>query len=267
MARTLKSTGVASQVTMLIAVDDDNTTIKDFGPNSVAVTNSGITVTTSKTWKSTTLPMMTFTAGNYLQFGSATPHIVSPACIFIVIKDTNAADAQIWLEGSLTAAGAVDTTAAPFGIFGSNPSPVIRDQATGNLVALPSVTLANGDDWSCYFNSDTAWPNHTYFSLEANSVGSTGTAPNFDWNPGGTVFTLSGYAKRLGASGSPTLIGDVIAFGVLSGLISQSDAAAIHSDPFGTLFTSGSGPVTVAASGSASTGGIGTQAPGISIGL
>lgn len=257
MARSLKTTIsgtlAASDVALLVCVDDDNATIKDFSSANAAITNNGVTVHATKTWKSVTVPTIVFSAStDWLRIGSGTPQILSPCTYFCIVKDSNAAQDQVIFSSASSSGGTPDSSVVPLGTHGSNPSPIIRDQVNGNI-SLPgaTLTLANGDDWSAFWTSDVApaAANQTWFSLEGNTVGSDGnTAPNRQFDASGRTVAGS-YVRQLGSNGSPTWVGDLIMFGALSKIIAQADAAAIHADPFGYLFdTAGAAAVPLAKS-------------------
>jgi len=244
MARTLKTTIsgsiASSNVQMLLAVDDDNTTLKDFSANAVAITNTGVTVTTANTWKGTTVPMFVFgDSTDKLVLGSSTPNVLSPCTIFVIVKnDTSPTSSNTIAYGSATAAGSADVDADPYIDYGTNPSPRIKSAIGGTIVSQPSVTIATGDDYSVFWTSNTSGSNQTWFALEANTLNTTGTtAPNYQHDPSGV--TLNGYLKQFGTNGSPFWNASVVMIGVLNLVISGTDAASIHADPFGTLFDAG----------------------------
>jgi hypothetical protein len=229
MARTLKTTGVAADLAFLIAVDDDDTTIKEW-KNNYGITNTGVIVTTAKTWSvgpgtPTTVPMMTIGAGDALTFTSA-PSISSPCCYFFVVKDvTTGGDGAQMFRSAATSGGAADSGKA-FIAWNATPQPVLRSNGSESS-AYANRTFSSGEDFSLFLNDASSGDNLIYWQAEGTAI----TGIQFTRTGSGFNVTTA-FPKDITAD----FKGDLLMFGILNTTISQANAALIHADPFGTLF-------------------------------
>lgn len=245
MARTLKSTGPAANAVWIMAVDDDDSTIKLWttpGASTGWTSGSGITlggssppsVTTGKTWNSESLPMVHFGANSLLTI--TTPGTVSsPLCVFMVVKDFNAQADSYIVRGSATSGGSADGS-GPSVSFNGTPLLVMRLVDAGTALSLTTHSWAANEDVSWFLHDLSSGDNLTYLAAEGvalSGVDYTTTDPSANLS--------SVYAKFIGSGTTPSWSGDIVAMGLMSAAISESDAAAIHSDPFGTLFEASGG--------------------------
>jgi hypothetical protein len=231
MARTLKSTGIAANLVYLIAVDDDDTTIKEFKngwTSGSGITLSGTSVTTALTWKSVTKPMITFGSSDYVRITTSTSQS-TPLCFFYVVKNvTTGADGEALQIQSATAGGAPDPVqTGPIMVWNGSVDIVLREVSGGSALAQAARTYTTGEDFSVFLNEASSADNFNYFALEANTLSGVSYQ-----RPDPSIDFSGVFLKQI-----QPLNSTLVMWGAFNTTIGESDAAQIHADPFGALFT------------------------------
>lgn len=233
MARTLKTTGPAANLVFCLGVEDDNTTIKEFVSADVD-TNKIVNgcVAGTGTWKGVSVPYVVFDGNDLIEFAAThQPLISSPCTVMAVIIDGGAASVSTGLVAGST------STYYP-GIYGqSNNTWVMRSGADQGIVSHATAITGTQSYSVAFVSRNSTGSNLAYFALEANSITGTDGSATYNgerWN--------SVSIKRLGQVPlRGYLTGKVVLLAGFNTLLSQTDIAAIHADPFGTLFDVGSG--------------------------
>jgi hypothetical protein len=271
MAYTLKTSGIATNLLMCLAVDSDGTTIKEWVSSDVNTNKTTTGVTTgSATWKGTS-------RGYFVVSGSgASPNSVQfPSGHRPVWNVTGA--------GGAGDGGAVFVAMNSFTGAGAGTYPFLIDDSANNTFGAdgPSNKIVVNGTGRSSSTVPTNWTNgSTKFSAGANYI-------TFD-NPGWYIYhglesgSLSldvtggsdaGTATNIsitgvgGWTGFYTGPGNYHLVALFDRTLTTVEMQSLHDDWFSTLFDAGGGPVTVGASGSALTPGAGTAAPAFSIGL
>lgn len=252
MARTLKNNALTTALLWVVAVDDDNASIKGWttaGSGPAWSSGSGLTltstsVTTAKTWKSVSVPMITMGTASTINITTAVG-ASSPCTYFMVWKDWASTNTGQVIAASATAGGALDTARGPWIENTAGGTPVLRNGKGGTALSFPmsandtaTTALTANTDFSAFIIELSGANNPCYWALEASALAADGFVRT---DQGINLAAASNFAKQIGyTSASSTSAGDLVMIGAFNNAISEANAAAIHSDPFGSLFETAS---------------------------
>lgn len=255
MARALQTTGPAANLTFCMGVEDDNSTIKVFksfsgvdhtttnntsSVNSTMTVNGSVAVSTMS-WNGHTVPYFSCSGTTWVTFGANKPHITSStsggtgvmSCIAVVRTPSSRLD-----EASVT-------IGVPSGFF-----PMIKEQdITGTMYAgifrtadgvfetistSNAMGLSSDETWAFVHRADFSTTQLCYLSTVGNALTLNNTATSDQ------DISMGGDMGSVGGDGNGTyywLNGRIILVAYFDSVISSTDLAAIHSDPYGsTLF-------------------------------
>lgn len=240
MAYQLKSTGIAANCTMCIAVDPDTGTIKDFASSAVtADITVGANVTTgSQDWDGNTRHYFVLGSGtaadDFVAFGTNKPQ-----------WDFNSGESRTWVfigeaaGNFVRVMGANDSTymASRSIISGGNTFPQTTLGSASNGGGAPP---ASTEKW-IFGHSLVHGTSNTYFRALHNALSMTTGAASAVLSPGGTTFDFAlSYVGRHNAS--TTHQQDKIhAILIFNTALSESDWDSLRDDWFTVLLESAGG--------------------------
>jgi hypothetical protein len=229
MAYTLKSAW-SSRVITCIAVDQDNTTIKDFvAANSISLGTGVAAGVGTATYKGNTRGYFpTFANGTFNYHGityNATKPVATQGtiCSWFAILNSYTSSSG-WWSGDAAASG---------GLRVSSNKP--RLSASTNSIVTGATSLAASTKQSVMGIFRRAGTCEIHYGLESGSMAQDATAT--DSGPFGGNFSMDGYG---GLSGQGNFVGNTHLFLVTNDVIDNTDRDALHSDFVGTLFDTGS---------------------------
>lgn len=237
MALTLKTSGIATNLLMCLAVDDNGTTIKEFVNSTVdsqKTIGSGVT-TGSATWKGTSRNYFSTTANGTFDFYGITFGATKPT-----MNPTATNGIAFFFAFSTRSAAS------------SSPYEFLASVTTDHGLTCPTSGLAQLWAYSASRGATTsAWPTSTKFSagisydtddyewfygLESGSLASAGSGTsNNGWMESTTVLSLGG---RSGFSNMPASFHIAALF---DKKLSLTEMQSLHDDWFNTIFDSGGG--------------------------
>jgi len=252
MAFTLKNTGIAAQVKWVLAVDEDSA-IKGWktpGAGADWTTSAGLTLggggsapsVVSGTWQGVTTNLIRIPSAGDITIDTAVA-VSTPYCLFIVTRNSNV----VWagsvnrnlISASSTATGTYDS-AKPVFVVVSGPTIQLQESEGSYVMSNVTHTFGSAENYSIFL---------------CNKVSADADNPSYYADEGGTITainnTRAGYATTQSnvywrfISPTSGFDGDVVAIGCLSVVPSISEANSIHTNPLGTLFTSGGGSSSV----------------------
>ena len=240
MAYTLKSTGIATNLIMLLSIDDDGTTVKEFvssAVNSAMTVHANVTTGTS-TWKSTSRGyFQTYENSTYnfygITFGTTKPTV-----------GHNDADGMSYFAA---AAGASAGTGRPGLVAYTGTSSYWgRHSSTRDKQSIylgsdrVSSTTTIPSDGTTKFSMGPAFKNNDssttfYYGLESGSMASDGSG-----TPGDYGFTSESIIDIGGWAGEGSQPGKWHCIAVFNKQLSQAEMQSLHGDGsndwFSTLF-------------------------------
>ncbi len=227
MAYSLKTTGIATNLLMCVAVDEDGTTVKEFVSADVNTnkTTTGVT-TSSATWKGTSRGyfVVSGTSGspNCVQF----PATHRPAW---AVSDTDGGAIFMALSGSTNASGTfvIDDNGA--GMLGRAAGTVLTMNGGGRsgTTTPPSDGTTKWSGGGNY-HAFTDW--QIYYGLESGSLAQDATGSD-----AGTAATLNitGVGGWAGFSVAPA---NYHIAAIFNRTLTLVEMQSLHNDWFGTLF-------------------------------
>jgi hypothetical protein len=239
MAYTLKSAW-SSRVVACIAVDQDNTTVKDFvTANSINLGTGVAAGVGSGTFKGNTRYYFPTIANGSFGFYGITWNATKPtmnwnpnATIFVILNDYTSSSGWV--------CGAGDNGN---GVKLSSDRPVLY--AAGGTRLTANTALATSTKQSFMVIARYLGTNEIHYGLESGSMSQDAT-----WTDNGpwlADFLLAGYG---GESGQGNFVSKTHLFLVTNDVISNTDRDSLHSDFVGTLFdTSSSSTIPVISRG------------------
>jgi hypothetical protein len=271
MAYTLKATGLATNLVMCLAVDQDGA-IREFvssTANSNKTLGTGVAASvTDGSWKGTTRKYWVASSNGSFDF-----HGVRFASGFRPSLATNNANGFTYWE-AFHGAGGVSGSGhyAHYGSSSGNEGPIRSSTKLTLYLASNnrgSGTTALPSDSTTKFSAGIAFRDAAgvgaefFYGLESGSLATDGTSTagvGFGSSPG-SMFSVGGCA------GQGLVAASRYCSCLFNKKLTEAEAQSLHDDWFGTLFDAGSSDVTVGASGSAATSGSGTAVPSLSIEL
>lgn len=244
MARTLKSTGIATSLDFLACVDDDNATpvvfksVNSSAVDNTAAVNGDMTIGSSlsvatMTWNGHTVPYMKNDVDYaWLAFGTNKPYLKSTGggvgTYFWIGRTPSALATHNAFGGTASAAPTICIT------FGGGHWYSALLQTAGNFVAYSTVdtTSTSGDETWAFVHDSTGGNTCRYYKGSAgSSIAQNNTNVSDPWNISGALDYAGGTDSTLNWSA-----GRLIMVGKFTGEISSTDLGTLHADPFGTLF-------------------------------
>lgn len=260
MAYTLKSTGIATQLTYCVALDDDGTTIREFVSPTVDANktiDAGVTVATG-TWASTPRNYFVSSGSGFspvtVKFTSGFRPVTTPSagngvsnfCAFEEVTDGQPGPGSAVgnMMSGVSATFTCRFNANANGTYATSgdliPSAQVYPTTGGTAFSIGSRYEANAVSSFGYGVRDAA------YSQEANQVAPNFGGPNsiesINGNTGGGVLGAKCYINC-----------------AFDGLLTDQDFADLHNDWFGTLFEGGAPAVTVDDTGTLADGGTGAE--------
>lgn len=254
MARTLKNSGIATSLQFLFCVDDDNTTCKAFvslntslSDNSAAV-NSALTRdasvrTGTMSWNGNgspkTVPYFDTGGGSpytWFTFGATKPHIESNAGGLgtYVMIGTVPSISFVGCAPIMTA-----DTSGPYMVEATHDGGTnwYAEWEQGGLTTLVQSTV-NGftksanQTWAFVHNSGNGMTQRCYLASDGAALTQNNSSTS------GSALNIYGDLGHIGGDGTAHWHdGKIIMLAFFTGEINSTDLAALHVDPFGTLFT------------------------------
>jgi hypothetical protein len=240
MAYTLKASGIATNLVMCRAVDEDGTTIKEFvnsGVNSNKTT-TGVT-TNSATWKGVSRGYFTTSGAggspNSVQFASGN----RPAW---AVSDGDGGAAFFAVSGSSAgAAGAnpfllIDDNAAA--ILGAAGAGLYLNGGAAGRIGATSVPTNGTTKWSggANYHAFTSW--HIFYGLESGSLAQDAT--NTDAGTATTI-NITGVGGWTGFGSGPA---NYHLMALFNRTLILDEMQSLHDDWFGTLFDAPASGIT-----------------------
>lgn len=266
MAYTLKTSGIATNLVACVGVDDDNT-IKDFKGNAISLDTGVAASVATGSWKGTARKYFVTTANGSFNFNGVRWNATQPTVagddsdgqsVFVALHANNASndDASMVLIGT----GIGNRT----GLFVNSSTKASYNPGGGTqAVSTTTIPTDNSTKFSIgsnYKGGGGSGGSEIFYGLESGSLASDGTAA-YDGGFGGSrsIYAIGGTDGWGKNPCSPYIVC------VFDKQLSLAEMQSLHDDWFGTLFDAAG--TTQNLSGSACTGGVGSQSPGHSIGL
>lgn len=243
MARTLQTSGIATSLTFLICVDDDNSTVKCFK----AVDSSGGDLTSSvqgnmtvggnvtvstMSWNGHTVPYMSNgTDHNWMSFGTNKPHLKSTSggiATYFVIGRIPTLGVERSCFGGATSACPEIRLANSSGWYAVLMSHAVN-WAVWSTINYP--TAGNDETWAFVHDSTGTNTCRFYSGVAGSSLTQENTNASDPWNLDGDLTWAGGVDANNSWGG-----GRIVMVGAFTGAIGSTDLATFHGDPFGTLF-------------------------------
>lgn len=240
MAYTLKSTGIATNLTMCLMVDEDGTTIKEFvnaTVNSQKTVDSGVTIS-EESWKGTTRKFFATAANGTFDFHGIRFGATKPAW-----NPTDADGCAFWGACASMSAGISPGVFLTGNIAAhhlrrkpSAPNSAQLYSYDGNRGAGSTALPVTGESFSfgCSYDSDDfQW----YYGLESGSLAADGSGTsNNGWMESTTVAAIGGW------SGQNNLPASWHICCIFNRKLTLTEMQSLHNDWFGTLFESAAAP-------------------------
>lgn len=222
MARTLKSTGIATNLITLVFPDTDHS-IVEWKSYSISL-NSATTGTT--TWKGTTLGYWTPDADSWISY-SAGPSFSPPfTVVFLMI------DGVLSTPGDR---GLMDTVSQNRVVRDGNASQVMALIDAGGAAGVTATTFTATKSYSLGFQCrSTSGTNNVYYGLESGSAATDATTDNGGTIGGAETLTRWGHINTRGI-----YVAKYVLCALFDKLLSEAEFQSIHDDPVGTFFESG----------------------------
>lgn len=242
MAYTLKASGIATALTMCVAVDDDNTTIKEFVSSLV---NGDMTFDTgvaagvgTSTWKGVSQGYFpTFNNGTFdylgIRFGTNKPsalwNAANPSTMFFVWSSADAAGGAKPIIGTGGGNFAVDRGVGTLRI------------SNGAFVGSTTLPSDGTTKFSAGFNFTPFTGGEFYYGLESGSLASDGTfTDTLGFTGSGTFDGIGGAPGQGHAQGHYHLVAK------FNRVLTLTEMQSLHNDWRGTLFDSAAAPAASA---------------------
>lgn len=241
MAYTLKSSGIATNLVVCVAVDEDDT-IKDFKGAAITLGTGVAASVATGSWKSTSRKYFVTTDNGTFNFFGVTFNATEPTV------DTNDSDGVgMWF--ACHGASACSSDSAPFISIGSSITTGLKRVAAadnhgyfssgGGTQATTATNLPTDGTTKFSFGSNyrSADSSEVFYGLESGSLASDGTAGS-DGGFGGaarSIFSIGGAAGQGNQPFKPYLAA------VFNRKLTLAEMQSLHNDWFGTLFDAPAG--------------------------
>lgn len=233
MAYTLKSSGIATVCTALIAVDSDGTTIKEF-VNATSLTINGGVSTSSATWKGTTRGYFATPTGVDAIVASSGPTMTfaSPGVAFFAAFSGASSGTG---AGGYMYMGFDSTRDRGFGRVSASSAGVWLFSGAARQTGATALPTDGTTKFSVGGNYVAGGQKTVYYGLESGSLASDSTATDADF-PGD--FIPNKYCALTGLGSAP---GNYHCIAFFSRALTLAEMQSLHDDWFNTLFVSGGG--------------------------
>lgn len=233
MARSLKLTGLAPDLTFCLAVDDDNLTIKEFvhgwTQGGGGLGGSGPSTGTT-TFNGKTVPYIDFSGG--VISITVPPTVSSPVTILFIVKSMPDNTGAFLSGDDLRVVG----NAGVPGYF------ILRNLG-GTALTYINTPLTIGD------SATIALSSHADGNNDQSWVGLDGATISAADNTVSTTDTLTNQNLDMigGSTGNTSYLGKVITFMVFGRILTTAEVQSIHADFMGAIFASSGANNTIAA--------------------
>lgn len=282
MARTLKTSGIATSLKFLLAVEDDNATIKVFksfdgsdventsAVNAAMTVHANTVVHAPVTWGSATVPYFYDSTNNsdkWVSFGTDKPYIphtfsTTQVATYVICCRTPST------SFSQTAPFGGDTSTDMFVLAasGGNNTLGLYRVIAGNYMVLEGPSPAPGpwvastqQTWAAVHDSTSGHTNRFYRAASGSALSQTATLSSDGNGQYGNMTWVgadgaAGIYNFDGANGSWVSLIAVFDGEIPLGSAGTGGLHDLHADPYGTLFDSAAGQPTMRRFGSMSRG-------------
>lgn len=232
MARTLKTTGIATDLTFLVCYDDDNTTLKEWVSSSV---NSNMTLTSgtttgTTTWKSTTLGYWQPDSTHYLSFASGFRPTTNTTANSIAILMIDGPASVVGVNGLVGCTGGDNI------VRNGNASDIMAMFGAGISISTTTEITTQRSYSLGFAIRSSAGNNFAWYGLESGSASAETTTA---WSTGAPVATdvlTLGFIAGRGSYNAKYVL-----CAMFGRSLTTAEFQSIHDDPMGTLFEAAGG--------------------------
>jgi hypothetical protein len=241
MAYTLKSTGIATDAIMVVAVDEDGTTIKEFvspSVNSNKTVDTGVVVS-SATWQGVSRGYFETVADGSFDYDGVRFGVGNRPLVDLDATE-GAAGSSVFFACAGMSAGASDTIRTIIDLngasfYGRRVSDNLHASALGNLTAGTTALPTNGTTkFSAGYVHNHSGTERYFYGLDGGALATDGTGA--DDGRGAANAPMLGIG---GVSGGHNLPAKYFIVAVFDRELTTVEFQSLHTDWFGTLFESG----------------------------